>query len=259
MLLFNSPNVRIRHTCCIRLFSSRGGGIGVGGGSARSSSFTVNMPSPSTKSWERSAKLVKNTDTTNQYLEHIRDIHDPSMQLKTLEDELKGTMGKALGKQGEKVLYYLQKMNEEREKYVKILLQMGKRANIDKGQEGKKDLDLNLGIQLDSEDVEALSEKHKEEIYRIVQGHNQYRKDAMKARWELLVHRQAVGFITNNHRFVHEKFPIPENIVLPEGFGRWSSIEGGDHGSNSSNRMREPVTRNFGDQLHWWESIGRWR
>ncbi len=248
-MLFISPNAKIRHAC-IRLFSSRRGGTGT-----RSTSFTVNMPSPSTKSWERSAKLVKNTDTSNQYLEHIRDIHDPSMQLKTLEDELKGTMGKALGKQGEKVLYYLQKMNEEREKYVTILLRMGVQIEYNDRGKGK---DLDLSTQLDEKHVEGLSEKHKQEIYHIVQSHNQNRKDAMKARWELLVHRQAVGFITNNHRFVNEKFPIPENIVLPNGFGDWESIKGDDR-LNSSNRIREPVTRNFGDQLHWWESIGRWR
>ena len=87
-----------------------------------SSSFTIKMPSSSSSSWERSAKKVKNVDTTNKYLEHIRDVHDPSQHLKTLEDELRGTMGRALGKQGEKILRSLQRVEEERVKYVDLML-----------------------------------------------------------------------------------------------------------------------------------------
>eukprot|EP00547_Thalassionema_nitzschioides_P015200 CAMPEP_0194249858 /NCGR_PEP_ID=MMETSP0158-20130606/21604_1 /TAXON_ID=33649 /ORGANISM="Thalassionema nitzschioides, Strain L26-B" /LENGTH=84 /DNA_ID=CAMNT_0038986495 /DNA_START=71 /DNA_END=321 /DNA_ORIENTATION=+ len=70
--------------------------------------------SSSSKSWERNAAIVKNTDINNQYLEHIRDTHDPALHVKTLEDEIRGSMGKALGKQGEKVLYFIQLMQRER-------------------------------------------------------------------------------------------------------------------------------------------------
>jgi hypothetical protein len=41
--------------------------------------------------------------------------------LKTLEDELKGTMSKALGNQGEKVLALLQRLHQERSRYEEIL------------------------------------------------------------------------------------------------------------------------------------------
>ena len=67
------------------------------------------------KSWERSARAVKNTDKTNKYLEHIRQEHDPALHIKTLEDELRGTMGKALGKQGQKVLRNIEAMKRQAE------------------------------------------------------------------------------------------------------------------------------------------------
>lgn len=66
---------------------------------------------------ESGAKLVQNTTVENKYLEHIRDVHDPSQHLKTIEDELKGTIGKALGKQGQKILMYARLMDQEQKKY----------------------------------------------------------------------------------------------------------------------------------------------
>lgn len=204
-----------------------------------SSSFTVNQPAKPTKSWERGAKLVKNTDNSNSYLEHIRESHDPSMQLKTLEDELKQTMGKALGKQGEKIKNALLLVVEERRKIEKILSRLSK----DK---------LCL---INDDDVLLMDEGTKKDIYFTVERHNQYIKDAEKARWELLVHRQAIGFITQNHRYVHDTFPIPEKIKLPNNFGTFKNSAD----DQPTTKIKEPVTRNFGDQLDWWEKIGRWR
>ena len=43
-------------------------------------------------------------DVTNPYLEAIRQTHDPALHIKTLEEELAGSIGQALGKQGRKVL-----------------------------------------------------------------------------------------------------------------------------------------------------------
>ena len=84
----------------VRSSSSSGGGSG--------SSYAATGPSTRLKSWESGARLVRNTTVeNNKYLEHIREVHDPSQHLKTIEDELKGTIGKALGKQGEKVLQAL--------------------------------------------------------------------------------------------------------------------------------------------------------
>jgi hypothetical protein len=50
----------------------------------------------------------------------MRDLHDPSLHVKTIEDELKGTIGKALGRQGEKVLMYARRMHAERERYEEL-------------------------------------------------------------------------------------------------------------------------------------------
>ena len=71
-----------------------------------STSFSQSPQSPSkpASSWERYAKLVKNTDVTNPYLKQVRsEVVDPALQLKTIEDELCGAIGKAWGRQGEKV------------------------------------------------------------------------------------------------------------------------------------------------------------
>lgn len=208
-----------------------------------SGSFTVNVPSPTTESWERGAKVVKNTDTTNQYLERIRDSHDPSLHLKTLEDELKGTMGKALGKQGDKILIVLKKMNDERFKYERIMSSLPL---------SKSDL------RLECDDVKKMSSDVKKEIYLTIQNHNRCREEALHARWELLVHRQAVGFITDNNRFVHAKFPIPEKLVIPDSIGEWSA-DGDGLQKSTGKDIEEPVKRVFGDQLDWWERVGRWR
>lgn len=208
--------------------------------SSSSSSFTVNQPVKPTKSWERSAKLVKNIDKSNAYLEHIRESHDPSMQLKTLEDELKQTMGKALGKQGEKINNALLLVVEERKKIETILSSL----SIDK-------------LCINDDDVLLMDEETKKDVYLAVERYNQYIKDAEKARWELLVHRQAIGFITQNHRYLNEKFPIPDKIRLPNSFGVFKDLT--DDKQSTKIEATEPVTRNFGDQLDWWEKIGRWR
>ena len=96
--------------------------------------------------------MVKNIDVTNQYLEHIRDTHDPALHLKTLEDELKGSIGQALGKQGEKILRALRSMRDELEEYKAIL----------------EEHPINSEIAI---------EKAKK--------YNFYREQAKKARWEL--------------------------------------------------------------------------
>jgi hypothetical protein len=120
------------------------------------------------KSWESGARLVKNIKIENQYLDLIRDTHDPSLHIKTIEDELKGTIGKALGKQGDKVNMFLRAMEKEKQTYLKLL------------EEEKRDSS-------DPAVVEA------------VKKFNFYRKKGIQARWELIVHRQAVGFTVREY------------------------------------------------------------
>ena len=101
----------------------------------------------------------------------------------------------------------------------------------------------------------------KTEVICVIKAYNKHRKDAEKARWELTVHRQAVGFIVNNHRFVQEKFPMPPNLTLPFDIDMslCTSDNMNDLSSKKQNGGKEGVVRNFGNQLDWWETIGRWR
>ena len=122
------------------------------------------------QSWVRSAKRVKDTESTTDkhlnYLETIRATHDPILHVKSLEDELMGTMGAALGKQADKINQHLQQMDIQKKRYHDLCQQ-----------------------------TEPCILKLKEIAIR----HNEFREAAKTARWELLVHRQAVGFIINNH------------------------------------------------------------
>ncbi|KAL7455341.1 hypothetical protein ACHAWC_010475, partial [Mediolabrus comicus] len=170
------------------------------------------------RTWERSAKLVKNTDTSNKYLEHIRsEVVDPSLQLKTIEDELCGAIGKALGKQGEKILHAMREMNEHKLRYQQLLSE---------------------------ESFQAASDS--------AHRYNEARQRAIKARWELLVHRQAVGFTVGNHSYVYKTFHIHE--ALPVKFD-----EVNDTTPPDSSDSVAPKKEKFGDQLDWWATVGRWR
>ena len=193
--------------------------------SGGSSQTTVTGPTTSLKSWQSGAKLVKNTQVENKYLDHIREVHDPSQHIKTIEDELKGTIGKALGKQGQKVLMYLRAMEQQRKEFDELIE--------------------------DDDSGDASTAAAARKLQTIVEKHNQYREDCLKARWELIVHRQAVGFIVGNHKYVTEKFPIGE--PLP------NQLEQGDDDEASPPPDNEKSSKKFGDQLDWWQTIGRWR
>jgi hypothetical protein len=60
--------------------------------SSSSSSYEARAPTAESSTWERSAGKVKDTDLSdnNPYLDAIRETHDPSQHVKTVEDELKG-------------------------------------------------------------------------------------------------------------------------------------------------------------------------
>lgn len=177
--------------------------------------------SSSSKSWERSATLVKNTDKSSNYLDHIRQTHDPALHVKTLEEEIRGTMGAALGKQSKKILSSLRLMEQEREEYDELV----------NGDDGKKTYALNSSLVIDC-----------------AKRHNEYRQEAVTARWELLVHRQAVGFLVDNHKIVHEHFPIGEKLPVHDGIE--VIVE--------KKEVDQQQTNHRG-QLDWWQTVGRWR
>ena len=138
------------------------------------------------------------------------------MHLKTIEDELKGTIGKALGKQGDKILNSLRRMSDEFQKYETL---------------------LETHETIDHPDVQASAIRY-----------NEIRKQAIQARWELMVHRQAAGFIVNNHQYVMEHYPISEALPLSA-----------NEEANKPSSSKEKPKKKFGDQLDWWQRIGRWR
>mmetsp|Transcript_22532 Transcript_22532/g.45018 ORF Transcript_22532/g.45018 Transcript_22532/m.45018 type:complete len:192 (+) Transcript_22532:171-746(+) len=63
------------------------------------------------------------------------------------------------------------------------------------------------------------------------------RKKAHHCRWEFMIHRQACGFVSGNSKKIEELYPIPPKR------GAQKKAQG----------------KQFGDQLDWWQSKGRWR
>ncbi len=187
-----------------------------------SAGFTTQGLSEKEQPWERGARLVKDTKVENKYVEHIRETHDPSQHIKTIEDELKGTIGKALGKQGGKILLHLKAMERERQRYDQLV-----------------------------KDHELIDEV----VVAAARKYNEYRKDCLKARWELMVHRQAAGFIVGNHKFVVETFPIGDPLPV----ANQSDGKEGTGGDLFQGDPKKDVKKTFGDQLDWWQRIGRWR
>ena len=169
---------------------------------------------------------MKNTDVTNPYLERVRaEVVDPALQLKTIEDELCGAIGQALGRQGEKVRAALRDMAVARDRHAAAL---------------------------DGRDAAGARDA--------ARRHNRARERAVKARWELLVHRQAAGFTVANHDVVHRTFPIA--AALPdtaEHIAAQIELPPGGTQSEMPVTVEEPVNRAWGDQLSWWQSVGRWK
>lgn len=186
--------------------------------------------------WERQAVVVKDTENEkSKYLETIRAEHDPSLHLKTIEDELLGTIGKALGKQGDKIAYAMHCMKKEYTKYEQILQQI------------QQNNTTNPTLQ--------------KQLIAIAEQYNNYRKNAIQARWELLVHRQACGFTVNNHKVVYENYPIMEAIVIPTTEDDETNHVCNDNlvASNQPHSTATSKKSSFGSQLDWWEQIGRWK
>ena len=98
-----------------------------------------------------------------------------------------------------------------------------------------------------------MSEQSFHEAIDFAHRYNDARERALKARWELLVHRQAVGFTVGNHAYVMNAFRIPD--PLP--------VKLDDLKPNSENMKQSekdiPKKEKFGDQLDWWQRIGRWK
>jgi hypothetical protein len=87
------------------------------------------------------------------------------------------------------------------------------------------------------------------ELAEVALAYNKHRQQAIQARWELMVHRQAAGFIVNNHQHVMEHYPIAE--ALP--------IDNDDDQETKSEHNTRKEKKKFKDQLDWWQRVGRWK
>lgn len=173
---------------------------------------------------------MKNTDVTNPYVDVVRQEVDPAAHLKTIEDELCAAIGKALGRQGEKVQRAICEMTQHHTQYMQFL---HAQAYKDASESATR--------------------------------YNDARKRAIQYRWELLVHRQAVGFTVDNHSVVHKTFPIDEVLPVETVEIKIASrlLADINKANNSDDyiSLDKPVTKEkvWGDQLSWWENVGRWK
>ena len=208
--------------------------------------------------WERGARQVK--DTTNadrtlgeiehsSYMKRIRESHDPTLHLKTLEDELKSTIGQALRKQADKILYEAAHMEREYESYVKILQDARRSASSDR--DCSPESSESIRIRPCQETRRRLDE--------VVEKYNGHRSRALQARWELIVHRQAAGFLVNNHNVVTQTFPIKNALPEPCWEGESPESELASNGIEQEPSRHEESGTRIPDQLDWWQRIGRWR
>lgn len=88
-------------------------------------------------------------------------------------------------------------------------------------------------------------------IERLKKGLERYaslRADAEKARWELLIQRQACGFNTSAHSVVESNFPIPKRLCLQDLMEL--EVEGG--GKALDDEPEKPA-HNFVGQKDWWD------
>lgn len=162
------------------------------------------------------------------YLDKMRaEVVDPGLQIKTIEDELCGAIGKALGKQCDKIFLAMRDMKNERIRY-----------------------------------IEHIERNELNQALEYANRHNEARKRAIKARWELLVHRQAVGFTVDNHKIVHDTYPI--SAALPDTMDALQEISPGldnpNNGATDTETIQKDLTKEkFPDQLDWWRTRGRWK
>jgi len=124
-----------------------------------------------------------------------------------------------LGKQGEKVLFAIREMKEHMNDYTKYI----------------EDQSYN-------------------EAFQSAQMYNNARRNAIKFRWELLVHRQAVGFTVDNHSVVHETYNIGDQLPT-----RLEDIVDENGEPKQQHADESTKKKKWGDQLSWWQRVGRWK
>ena len=67
-----------------------------------------------------------------------------------------------------------------------------------------------------------------------------------------MVQRQAIGLLVNNQKYVHSMYPIGDALQMPNDEDGTTVIVK-EHKEIDSNDAK------FGNQLDWWQRVGRWR
>jgi hypothetical protein len=218
--------------------------------------------------WERTARKVQDTnqDRHNVYMEAIRATHDypAAWQVQTIEDELKATIGQALGRQGRKLLTALQGMQREWQHYQELCraIETTSSTAVTSSSGSSSFARKTVPSTNTSCANQTTTESNNNhvlwnQLHASVERYNALRQSALKARWELMVQRQAAGFLVHNHAYVTQQYPIPAALPLPS------------HPSNGTNNNNNtplwaaapppeapPPAQTA---LDWWQRVGRWK
>ena len=79
------------------------------------------------------------------------------------------------------------------------------------------------------------------------------------------MHRQAVGFTVDNHSVVHSTFPIGQALPSKiEDIRPKSGLLDDEDGTkqtdaDTTTSSNQPQKKVWGDQLSWWQRVGRWK
>jgi hypothetical protein len=223
--------------------------------------------------WERTARKVQDTnqDRHNVYLEAIRATHDPAWQVQTIEDEPKATIGQALGRQGRKLLTALQGMQREWQHYQELCRAIETTSSTavvttavtsssgSSSSSARKTVpSTNTGCANQTTTESNNNHVLWNQLHASVERYNVLRQSALTARWELMVQRQAAGFLVHNHAYVTQHYPIPAALPLP------SHTSNGTNNNNNTPLLAAAAPPPeapppFQKALDWWQRVGRWK
>jgi len=158
--------------------------------------YVAKPPSQNVPAWTRLARNVKSPDATpssspdSKHLENIRKACDVEDTIGKLEHEFMEEMAGALGRTGNKAVYYFNEMRVARAAFDRIDAEA-------LAAEESNPLHPSFSI------TAALSTRRE-----AAQAYHRARQLAEDARRELIIHRQACGFIHNNYSIVENAFPL---------------------------------------------------
>lgn len=148
--------------------------------------YVARPPNKGTTSWNRIATNIKGeaivSDKVSKHIESLKSSYDPSDHITKLEEELCEEMAAALGRSGSKCDHYYNALMKM-EKYCEDTLQSSNFTTNEKMQ--------------------------------VINNFNELLVKARNAREELIIHRQAIGFVWRNQKIVEDQYPMPARKSMP--------------------------------------------